>query len=836
MAVHSTSELAEQFELKAFSAGLTIECPGDGMFNSTIAIIAEAPGPREVAARIPLVGGSGGLLWSYLKKYGITRNDVYITNVIKRHLVDDRSTEKVFINKGELDHWRGLLQWELSQLPNLKYVLLLGNHALQAVTPNSGIIKWRGSVLPIQLQTYQDGERSKRDLTAVCAFNPAFVIRDPKHELVFKHDIARLDKVINGRFTPHEVRTLINPSCAEAIQYIDKMAREDKPVAFDIETGAGETACVGLSNDPHEAMCINFRGVGQEHHYSPIQERLIRVKLQWLFSKPGVRLIAQNGMFDKTWLWFKDKIRTQPHYFDTMLAHHTLYPQLPHNLGFIVTQYTTHPYYKDEKDQWREDGLSIDNYWRYNAKDCALTLASALKMMEELRTQKLDKFFFEHVMRLQDHLARMTVGGVLIDTSLKETVRAASVSHVDELYGQFLSAVREATGDDNYTPNPKSPKQLSDLLFSRLRLVGRGTSTDDENRLRMFKHPRTTQAAREVLRTLGEYAKENKFFSTYANISIDEDNRCRSEYKQTGVASAPGRLSSAQTLWGHYDPTERKMIQHGANLQNQPERSHQQFIADPGYGFGYFDLSQAEARFVAWDARIEKWMADFERARLDGSYDCHRALAADMFKVPYDEVPTFDRDDQGQVTLRFIAKRCRHGLNYRMMADRLATTTGLPLSEAEVAFQKYHRATPELRRWWSDIEKEITQTRMLFNAYGRRFMLLQRPDDDALRSVVAFKPQSTIGDKVCRVIYQSEDDPRWPYNARIALNVHDALVCLAPIEKLKTCLSIMKKYAEEPLLIHGNQLIIPADLKVADSPTEINRWSTLKKVYVDAAR
>jgi hypothetical protein len=49
----------------------------------------------------------------------------------------------------------------------------------------------------------------------------------------------------------------------------------------------------------------------------------------------------------------------------------------------------------------------------------------------------------------------------------------------------------------------------------------------------------------------------------------------------------------------------------------------------------------------------------------------------------YSDVPSKDfiSGDQGkdglQPTLRYIAKRCRHGLNYRMAAPRLAETTGL---------------------------------------------------------------------------------------------------------------------------------------------------------------
>lgn len=828
MAITSVTQLVAEFERKAENIGLDVQCVSDGMFQATLAIIGEAPGSREVQARLPLVGGSGGLLWQKLKKYGITRNDVYISNVVKRTLMGE-ADEKLKINRTELDHWINLLKWELCQLPHLKYVLVLGNYALQALTGETGILKWRGSVLDVHLVAFDPDNRTERNVKCICTYNPAAVMREPKYELTFNFDLGKLNRVLQGTWKAHSIETHINPSVAEAIRWIDMMESSDVPVAFDIETGGGETACIGLANNGHEAMCIPFRKSDGSPFYSFEDERSLRVRIQRFVGNPRVRLIAQNGMFDKTWLWYKDRIVTGPHYLDTMLAHHTLYPTLPHNLGFITAQYTTHPYYKDEKDTWRLGG-EIDNYWRYNGKDCAITWHAGMAMLRELKEAKLERFFFEHVMRLQHNLAMMTVGGVLIDTELKSKVFADARELVGKYYGDFQAAVAEATGDADHSVNPNSPRQLSDLYFNRLKLVGRGVSTDAENRQRMFKHPRTSEAARKVINAHNLYAAEHKFFSTYASVSIDDDNRMRCEYKQTGVQSAPGRLSSSAVLWGHYDIAEREWIQHGTNLQNQPERAHEMFIADPGYGFGYFDLSQAEARVVAYAANIAKWIDDFERARRDGSYDCHRALASDMFKVPYDEVPTLDRDDKGQVTLRFVAKRCRHGLNYRMAADRLATTTGLPLLVAEDAYTKYHRNTPELRRWWRSLEEEVVKEKCLYNYYGRRLKILERLTPEALESIVAFKPQSTIGDKVSRVIYLSQDDKRWPRRARIALNIHDALIAIAPIDDLMRCLEIMKKHAEEPLYINGRELIIPADLKIANSKTEVNRWSTLEKV------
>jgi len=68
---------------------------------------------------------------------------------------------------------------------------------------------------------------------------------------------------------------------------------------------------------------------------------------------------------------------------------------------------------------------------------------------------------------------------------------------------------------------------------------------------------------------------------------------------------------------------------------------------------------------------------------------------------------------------------------------------------------------------------------------------------------------------------------------RICLNVHDALVGLATKDRAMKCLKIMKKYAEEPIMVRGEQLIIPADLamSVADEKG-LHRWSNLKKIKI----
>jgi hypothetical protein len=260
----------------------------------------------------------------------------------------------------------------------------------------------------------------------------------------------------------------------------------------------------------------------------------------------------------------------------------------------------------------------------------------------------------------------------------------------------------------------------------------------------------------------------------------------------------------------------------------------------------YFDGAQAEARIVGWEAKIIKWKEQFERARLNpGSYDAHIALASEMFKVPYDSVPKFDYYDAGNATeahpigslsLRAISKRCRHGLNYRMQAARLAATTGLSIKDAEAAHAAYHRATPELKIWWKLIIDEVYKHRELWTCLERRMEFPgSRVDEDLLDSIIAFKPQSTLGDFVCSVQYKAQEDDQWPRYARIPFNNHDSLTALCRERDVQRVARVMRKYCESPLIIHGEQLIIPADFKVSYADDQgVHRWSNMQKLKFDA--
>ena len=822
-------EFDKQFRLQADQMYLDVDVLSEGPLNAHIAIVGEGPGEQEVRHGRPFIGGAGSFLWNSLRPYGLHRASVYTTNVVKRQIsLSARGNERHAVHRDELERWITMVKWELEQLPNIRTIFVMGNYALEALCDRVGITKWRGSVLS---QTLPNGKMGRY----VIAFNPAYAQRELKMEPVFLMDCKKLDLVVRNVFKEHKVDEIINPTFRQAIAFISDLKRSGRPVSVDVEH-IRETYCYGIGNDPARAMCINFRG-REENRYTTGQEAELLLALQNLFESN--KIIVQNGGHEIYWCWTRDGIKI-PTWFDTLLAHHLLYPQLPHSLGFLVSQYTTHPFYKDDGDQWKEGG-DIDTFWRYNCKDVALTYACYETLYSELKTEKLDTFFFDHVMRAQQHIAEATVHGMTVDLDIKDQLIRDIGEDVGKYLAEFHRLVQEMTGDPDYFPNPGSPKQMQELYFDVLKLNGKGTSTDAKNREFMLNHNSTSPLCREILTAVNQWSAESKFFGTFAQAKLGDDNRMRCDWKQYGVQNAPGRLSSSATIDGQ-----------GMNMQNQPERARSMYVADPGMELAYFDLKQAEAVIVAYRADIPKWKEQFERMRVEPEYDTHRALAAEMFGVPYKEVPVKDRDENLQPTMRYIAKRCRHGLNYRMGKHTLADVTKLPYHQAARAFFLYHKTTPELTKWWVQEEAMFKRNRVLFNAFGRRLKVIQRFDEDVLNSIVAFYPQSTIGDKIVQVWYQSESDDQWPLDARICLDVHDNLVAIAaPGKSIKTALAVMKKYAEQPIMVWDafnkthEPVYIMAELKKSyptvfdketnkfvEDPKGLHRWSHMKDVQL----
>lgn len=66
---------------------------GRGSRQADIMLIAEAPGGQEDQQGIPFVGRSGEILDSLLRDCGLTREEIYITNIVKCHPPGNRDPQ-----------------------------------------------------------------------------------------------------------------------------------------------------------------------------------------------------------------------------------------------------------------------------------------------------------------------------------------------------------------------------------------------------------------------------------------------------------------------------------------------------------------------------------------------------------------------------------------------------------------------------------------------------------------------------------------------------------------------------------------------------------------------
>jgi uracil-DNA glycosylase len=112
---------------------------GEGPPEAAIMFVGEAPGNHEDLQGKPFVGAAGRLLTELLKSIGMTREEVYIANVLKCRPPDNRNPLP-----GEIEACLPYLRRQI-ELVKPKVVCTLGNFATQVLLKKKvGITKVRG--------------------------------------------------------------------------------------------------------------------------------------------------------------------------------------------------------------------------------------------------------------------------------------------------------------------------------------------------------------------------------------------------------------------------------------------------------------------------------------------------------------------------------------------------------------------------------------------------------------------------------------------------------------------------------------------------------------------
>ena len=306
---------------------------------------------------------------------------------------------------------------------------------------------------------------------------------------------------------------------------------------------------------------------------------------------------------------------------------------------------------------------------------------------------KLDRVMHEIEKPLTSILVKMEKRGIGLNTKELKKIK-------DKIHLEILTLEEEIYDLTQEKFNINSPKQLSDVLFNKLKLPTKGlaktttkniSTNSDELEKIIDSHP----AIAKILKFKELKKLENSFLDTLPNF-IDESSKIHTTFVQTGTAT--GRLSSDTP-----------------NLQNIPTKGdngklvRRAFEASEGYDLVSFDYSQMELRIAAKLADDKTMLNAFETGK-----DFHRYTASLVNHVDYDQVTSVQRNK---------AKALNFGIIYGMGVRSFAQSAGISKEEARIFAEEYFEIYSGLRKFIDGLKMKAREKSYCETLYGRKRFL-----------------------------------------------------------------------------------------------------------------
>ena len=558
-----------------------------GPRDAEIILVGEAWGLEELAQQRPFVGSSGQELTRILSEAGIDRARCFLTNVIP----DRPSGNEMWrffepSKEASTPAVRGLhptepilaglraLQYQIDSIKP-KVVVAVGNYALWALTnctgytiPSdaegrrcpSGIESWRGSMW------YTDALPELRPLVPI--IHPAAIMREWYKRPVTVHDLReRVPQGLRGDWRPHPPPTTLAPPTYDALiaylqEWIESCEAGTLRLVCDIETARGLITVIGLAVSESLAISIPFvrlNGTNFESYWTEEQELAITSLLRTLLHHPNCAVEGQNFLYDTQYLAAYLGILPRIS-FDTMLAHHLLFPGTPKGLDYLSSLYCRyHWYWKDDGKEW-DTKDSLESLLAYNALDCLRTFECGTVLRKLIVDMKQEPQWEEELAKNALAL-RMMLRGVKInqqrrnDLALQLSVaRTEYAVWFERMYPQSLHET------DSKVPWYDSNHQQK-IIFSEdfgLRMplhrkTGQPTFGKEALSTLKSRHPEFTR----LFDAIREYRSLGVFFNTFVKAPLDPDGRMRCMFNTAGTETF--RWSSSENAFGR-----------GTNLQNIP--------------------------------------------------------------------------------------------------------------------------------------------------------------------------------------------------------------------------------------------------------------------------
>ena len=403
-------------------------------------------------------------------------------------------------------------------------------------------------------------------------------------------------------------------------------------------------------------------------------------------------------------------IDMQGPWFDTMLAHYVVQPELSHGIEYL-TQIYLHRHLPTPDDICGGKGRTRCSMADVPAAEMGVVGAgradSALRIEEPLRQAMAEsgvaRVYDEIETPLVPVLARMEQHGVRLDT--------AALQQTGEAFARREATLEEeiyALAGHAFTIT--SPRQVGAVLFDELHLSDKvkktktGQYSTGEEVLESLrdKHP--------IVGKILDHRALRKLRGTYIDalpkLINAETGHIHTSFNQ--AVTATGRLSSSNP-----------------NLQNIPVRGddgreiRKAFVPEEGEVFFSADYSQIELRIMAHLSGDEHLISDFREGR-----DIHAATAARIF---HKDLADVTRDERRK------AKTANFGIIYGISAFGLAERMDVSRTEAKELIDSYFATYPGVKAY---IEKAVADTRQrgyIETAFGRRRYL---PDITSRNAVV----------------------------------------------------------------------------------------------------
>lgn len=245
----------------------------------------------------------------------------------------------LYLRKEYLPEVERLIEEIAAAKPNL--ILAAGNTACWAVLRAINISAIRGTVSLSAIEPHTK---------VLPCIHPAAILRQWPWRPITVADLIKASREMQfPEIIRPERLVKINPTMHDIISWKEWLLNGHRPplMAVDVETKWGQIKCIGFAWARDQGISIPFRTSDPHalHYWATHTDEVLAYKVVKEVLESSIPKLFQNGMYDLQYI-FRWGIRPDNVAEDSMLLHHSLYPELRKGLGFLGSIYTNEAAWK----------------------------------------------------------------------------------------------------------------------------------------------------------------------------------------------------------------------------------------------------------------------------------------------------------------------------------------------------------------------------------------------------------------------------------------------------------------------------------------------------------